>query len=95
MGLCRGFCHHRRMGVDRAVDLPVRVSNNLTSAVVPHTALLGRWSDAILGIFGIDIVSDPFSGASVNQVFLSINILYSFGLLRAPAVIKSEDAANS
>ncbi len=80
---------------DRAVDLPVRVSNNLTSAVVPHTALLGRWSDAILGIFGIDIVSDPFSGASVNQVFLSINILYSFGLLRAPAVIKSEDAANS
>src|SRR5258708_17003212 len=78
---------------DQAVDLPVRVSNNLTYADVPHTALLGRWSDAVLGLFGIDIVSDPFSGASVNQIFLSINILYSFGLLRGPSVAKTEDSA--
>src|SRR5258708_5036378 len=41
---------------DRAADLPVRVSNNLTAANVPHTALLGRWSDFVLGLFGIDIL---------------------------------------
>jgi hypothetical protein len=79
---------------NRAADLPVRVTNNLTNCVVPHTALLARWSDFVLGIFGIDVVSDVFTLASTNQVKLTINLLYSAGFLRATSCIKSDDAAN-
>jgi HK97 family phage major capsid protein len=75
------------------VDSPIHATNSLTAATVPHTALFGRWSDAVLGIFGIDILSDLRTGMSANQIYININVLYDFGVLRGPSIIKTEDSA--
>jgi HK97 family phage major capsid protein len=52
---------------DKALNHPVRVTNNLSAT---HQALFGRWSSAVLGIWAISILSDPYIYASTNQVRL-------------------------
>jgi HK97 family phage major capsid protein len=73
-----------------ALGHPVRVTNNLSAT---HQALFGRWSSAVLGIWAISILSDPYVYASTNQVRLQIDVLYDFNLLYAPAIIRTEDSA--
>jgi hypothetical protein len=63
---------------EKATDLPVVVSNNLTTCSTPHTVLLGRWSSFYLGIWALSIVSDSFTAARSNLTILTINLLYSF-----------------
>jgi HK97 family phage major capsid protein len=75
---------------DRALNHPVRVTNNLSAT---HQALFGRWSSAVLGIWAISILSDPYIFASTNQVRLQIDVLYDFNALYGPAIIKTEDSA--
>jgi HK97 family phage major capsid protein len=69
---------------------PVIVSNSLSAT---NQCLFGKFSSAHLGLFGLDVVSDYWTGASVNQVILTINLLYAFGCLYGPAINRSEDSA--
>jgi HK97 family phage major capsid protein len=73
-----------------ALGHPVRVTNNLSAT---HQALFGRWSSAVLGIWAISILSDPYIFASTNQVRLQIDVLYDFSALYSPALIRTEDSA--
>jgi hypothetical protein len=41
----------------KAVDSPVIVTQNLANPSIPHTPFFGRWSDLVLGLFGISIVA--------------------------------------
>jgi Phage capsid family len=75
---------------DKALNHPVRVTNNLSST---HQALFGRWSSAVLGIWAISLLSDPFIFASTNQVRLQIDVLYDFNVLNGPAILKTSDSA--
>src|ERR1700730_8880020 len=74
-----------------ALGHPVRVTNNLSAT---HQALFGRWSSAVLGIWAISILSDPYIFASTNQVRLLIDVLYDFDVLYGPAIIKTSDSAS-
>jgi hypothetical protein len=68
---------------------PYYVTNNLSST---NQAVFGRWSDLIIAIFYIDILSDIYSHGGAGQVRLIINIGLDVGLLR-PTLIRSEDTA--
>jgi hypothetical protein len=74
-----------KVGTDRVI-----VSNNLSST---NQCLFGKFSSAHLGLFGLDVVSDIWTAAHVQQVILTINLLYSFGVLYGSAINRSEDSA--
>jgi len=74
-----------KVGPDRVV-----VSNNLSST---HQVLFGKFNKAVLGIFGVSIVSDTYTQMPAN-IILTVNLLYSFGVLAGPSIVRSEDAAN-
>ena len=68
---------------------PYYVTSNLSST---NQAIFGRWSDLIIAIFYIDILSDPYSLGGAGQIKLTINVGLDVGLLR-PTLIRSEDTA--
>lgn len=74
-----------KVGTDKVV-----VSNNLSAT---NQCLFGKFSSAHLGLFGLDVCSDLWTGASVNQIILTVTLLYSFGTLYGPAINRSEDSA--
>jgi HK97 family phage major capsid protein len=58
---------------------PVVTTTNLSST---NQALFGKFAAAVLGLWPISIVSDPITQMHTGTVMLTVNLLYSFGLLQ-------------
>jgi hypothetical protein len=75
---------------DKAVDAPVFITNNLSAT---NQCVFIRASDCLIGLWGIDLVSDSFSMIDQNVIVLTINVLFDFSVLRGLAVVRSSDSA--
>jgi HK97 family phage major capsid protein len=75
---------------DMILNSKVFVTENLAAT---HKMAFLRASDVIIAIHGVDLVSDVMSLAYKGQVLLTCNVLASAGVLRGPAVCRSEDSA--
>lgn len=71
---------------------PIYITSNLLPS---NQALFGRWSDLVIGIFYVDILSDPFTYSSAGQMRIVVNVGIDVGLLHGPAIIRSEDTASA
>jgi HK97 family phage major capsid protein len=56
--------------------------------------IFGRSSDFVITIWGIDVLSDPYTNAGSNMVRLLVNVLCNCGTLRGISFCRSEDSAS-
>jgi HK97 family phage major capsid protein len=76
---------------NKCFGYPVIVTQNLTS----HQAIFARFSDFVIGTWGVSILSNPYTLASQGVVELLIGLWTDCNVLRGPAIVTSTNAANS
>jgi hypothetical protein len=74
----------------RIAEDPAYVTSNLSGT---NQCVFGRFSDAIIGLWGFDIVSDNMTMADSFTTVLTITTLFDFAPLRGLAFVRSEDSA--
>jgi len=63
-----------------------------TKTSATNQVVFARWSDVILALWPLSILTDPFSQAMNANVRIFLDIFCDVGVLRGPAVICSADS---
>jgi HK97 family phage major capsid protein len=69
---------------------PVYVTSALSAT---NQCIFARFSDVVCALYAIEIQSDPFTLATIQTTRLIVNAIFNVNVLRALAVVRSEDSA--
>jgi HK97 family phage major capsid protein len=64
-----------------------------TNLATTNQAIFGRFSDLVIGVWGIDILSDPYFYLSSGLIKVVINAWIDVGMIHGPGICRSEDSA--
>jgi hypothetical protein len=70
-------------------DHPLRASNNLSTT---NQVIFARWSDVIIGLWPLSILTDPFALGTTANVRIFMDVFMDVGVLHGPAVCISADS---
>jgi hypothetical protein len=67
----------------RVGDAPLRATNNLSAT---HQVVFARWSDVVIGLWPLSIMTDPYSQATSANTRIFLDVFMDVAELHGPAV---------